>query len=144
MKLKSLISDMELENEYVLVDKDDDLFHVSKVLAREELQEPRKQMQTSILAAYVMDGKKPIGLITKDDILSKAIFHKMDLKKTKAKDIMTYPFFSVDINDDIQVAVNLIIEKNFLTVPILEDGILRGVFTVFDALWSVDKEEAVL
>ena len=144
MKLKSMISDMELENEYVLVKKDDDLLHVSKVLAREDLQEPRKQKQTSILAAYVMDGKKPVGLITKDDVLAKAILNKMDLKKTKAKDIMTYPFFSVDINDEVQTAVNLIIEKNFLTVPILEDGNLRGVFTVFDAIWALEMEEAVI
>ncbi|MHA1894052.1 MAG: CBS domain-containing protein [Candidatus Helarchaeota archaeon] len=137
---------MELENEYVLVDKDDDIVKVSKALAYGTKKRPknRNQKQPSILAAYVMDGKKPIGIISKEDIIEKAVLENKDLTKTKAKDIMTAPFLSVDINDDVQVAFNIILEKNFLTVPILEEEELKGVFTVFDALWALKMDETSL
>ncbi|MHA1785537.1 MAG: CBS domain-containing protein [Candidatus Helarchaeota archaeon] len=146
MKFRLLIKEMELENEYVLVDKDDDIVKVSKALAYGTKKRPknRNQKQPSILAAYVMDGKKPIGIISKEDIIEKAVLENKDLTKTKAKDIMTAPFLSVDINDDVQVAFNIILEKNFLTVPILEEEELKGVFTVFDALWALKMDETSL
>ena len=55
---------------------------------------------------------------------------------------MTHNYQSVDINDDVQDAVNIIVEKGFLTVPILEEGEIKGAFTVFDAIWAVNMEEA--
>ena len=149
MKLKSIIEETKLQNEYVLVDKDDDILTVSRALAYGTKEKPKKKekKQPSILAAYVLDGKKPVGLVTKEDIIEAIVKDGCtisDLEKTKISEIMVHPFSSVDINDEIQDAVNIIMEKNFLTVPILENGELRGVLTVFDALWLLENEEASL
>ncbi|NHI91330.1 MAG: CBS domain-containing protein [Candidatus Lokiarchaeota archaeon] len=149
MKLKSIIKDIQFQNEYVLVNKNDNIFEVSKALAYGTKEKPKKKdkKQFSILAAYVLDGKKPVGLVTKEDIIEIIVKKEniiSDLKKIKISEIMTYPFFSLDVNDEIQDAVNLIMEKNFLTIPVLENGELRGVFTVFDALWLLETEEANL
>lgn len=146
LKLKFMIPETHFENEYVLVDKDDSLIEVSRRLARQDIEriQAAGHQQISILAAYVMDGKKPIGIIVKDDIIDKCILECKDLEKTTAKDIMTSPIESVDVNDEIQDAVNLIVEKNYLSIPILEDEELKGVFTVFDAIWALNMEEANL
>ena len=147
MKLRSIIEETKLQNEYVLVDKNDDILTVSKALAFGTKDRPKnkEKRQPSILAAYVLDGRRPVGLVTKEDIIEKIVKEgctMTDLEKTKISDIMIYPFSSVDIDDEIQVAVNIIMEKNFLTVPILENSELRGVLTVFDALWLLENEEA--
>ena len=149
MKLSSIIKETHLQNEYVLVNKDDNILKVSRALAYGTEKKPKnkEEKQPSILAAYVLDGKKPVGLVTKEDIIETIVKKGCtiaDLENTKISDIMIYPFTSVDINDEIQDAVNIIMEKNFLTIPILENGELRGVFTVFDALWLIEAEEATI
>ena len=69
MKIKFALVDSELENEFIRVNENDSLLEVSEKLAHREVVDlGAEQFQNSILAAYVMDGDKPIGLITKSDI----------------------------------------------------------------------------
>src|SRR4030042_5309185 len=89
---------------------------------------------TPILAAYVMEGDKPVGIIDRDTLLEAIAVQNRDLKETRAKDIMKPPVLFNE-NTPVQDLLNTIIDNGLLTVAIVEDEKLIGIISVFDAFF---------
>jgi predicted transcriptional regulator len=71
------------------------------------------------------DGRV-IGVVTEIDLL-KQIRQGNDLEKLKADEIMTKDPITVDINTPLDNALNIMIEKNIIRIPVTEEGHLVGV-----------------
>ena len=104
----------------VSVSEGDSVIEVAKKL--HEFQERR---------IYVINAKKmPMGIISIVDINDRVVAKGLDLKKTKAKDIMSYPLTLIlDINEDILNAAKKMAEKNNYYCPVVEKGVFKGVAT---------------
>lgn len=112
-----------LQDEFVILHKDESVFEASKKLAA----------RSRILLGCILEEKRPIGVLDEDDILNKVILKGRDPLIVKVGEIMTKTVITVDANAPIDGIIELMIEKGIQAVPILQDNEFFGVFTIFDA-----------
>lgn len=60
---------------------------------------------------------------------------------TTAADVMTSPCIVVDIDDEIEQAATLMMEKHIHALPVLEKGQLAGIVSQFDMVRLIADEE---
>jgi len=81
----------------------------------------------------VVEDRKLVGLVTTYDLF-KHEFDPNKLNTLKVRDIMTRKLATLEPNDKIGSAAEIFLEHLFHAVPIVEDGILRGIVTSFDVM----------
>ena len=90
---------------------------------------------------FVVDKKKfPAGIISIVDINDRIVAKGKDPKKTKAREIMSYPLKLVlDINTSLEEAKKLMIHNNNYYVPVVEKGKLIGLLNYSLILEALNK-----
>jgi len=94
-------------------------------------------------AAKIMDGKnigsllieengKIIGIITERDILRKIVAKGRNPDETSVKDIMTSPLITIDAENSIEEANELISKNKIRRLPVEENGEIVGIITLRD------------
>ena len=76
----------------------------------------------------VVDGNKPLGIITESDILKNLISRKGS-SRDKAEKIMSAPITSLSPRDKLEKASKIIDTKHFRRYPVVDNGILIGIVT---------------
>lgn len=115
----------------VTVNENDSVIDVAKKL--HDFQERR---------IFVIDKNSfPIGIISIVDINDRVVARGKDLKKTKAKDIMSYPIKIVlDINTPIEDAKKKMVLLDNYYCPVVEKDKLKGILN-YSAILEVLKEK---
>ncbi|MCC6017807.1 MAG: CBS domain-containing protein [Candidatus Verstraetearchaeota archaeon] len=80
----------------------------------------------------VLDGGKPVGIVTEEDLISKVLAADRDPKTTKLSDIMTTPLLTIDPDATLSEAAAIMSEKRVRKLPVVRDGIIYGVLTTQD------------
>ncbi len=75
----------------------------------------------------VLDNEKPVGLISATDIATRVVALKKDPEKLKAREIMTSPITTVDVETPLEKAFLIMIQKNTFSIPITKNEKLIGV-----------------
>ena len=129
MATKKLIKDCEI-HPVLTVKLEDDAVTVAKRL--HDFQERR---------IFVVNEKKfPVGIISIVDINDRLVARGKDPKKTKAKEIMTYPVnLIVDLNDSIEEVLKKMIQKDNYYVPVTDKGVIKGLLTYASIMKVLDK-----
>ena len=80
---------------------------------------------------FVVDKKGiPIGVISVVDINDRVVARGVDLKKTKAKDVMSYPLtLIIDINESLSDVAQKMVSRDNYYCPVVAKGILKGILT---------------
>jgi len=88
---------------------------------------------------FVLDKKKyPVGIISIVDINDRVVAKGLDLKKTKAKDIMSYPIKLIaDFEDDLKDIASKMVELDVYYVPVISKGIFKGILTYANLVKSI-------
>jgi CBS domain-containing membrane protein len=82
-----------------------------------------------------------VGLITDRDLLSRALPPEIDLPLTtrqdmlrslKASDVMTTDLETIDVDEGADVAAQLMLDRKYGCLPVLEEGLLAGILTEAD------------
>jgi CBS domain-containing protein len=92
----------------------------------------------------VVDSKsKVVGVVTEFDLLN-AVRQGKDMQTTKADEIMTKPAICAQEDDDLDVIIRKMTEKNIIRLPVIgEDGRLVGVIARADILSRMIEPEFV-
>lgn len=91
---------------------------------------------------YVLDeNNKPVGVISTTDMNNRVVAQGLDSKNTKAKEIMTNPIISIDINFDEKEAYKLCVKNDIALCPITKDEKFIGVITLNELLRNLTKIE---
>lgn len=96
-----------------------------------------KMIRENIGAVIVIERTSPVGIITEKDILERVIVPGLDVYKTPARDIMSKPVKSIEANQTIREALELMREHNIRRLVVLESGSLIGIITERRLLESV-------
>lgn len=88
------------------------------------------------------DEGSVIGVITELDILD-AVLAGKELVKITAGDIMTPEPITVDVNTPLTDVVKIMKEKNFIRLPVTENGKLVGIVARCDILTTLIEPEFV-
>jgi len=103
----------------ITVNENDSAIEVAKKL--HQFQERR---------VFVLSKNLPIGIISIVDINDRLVAQGKDPKKTKAKDIMSYPLnLILDINEPLHEAAKKMVQKDNYYIPVVDKGSLKGLLT---------------
>lgn len=92
----------------------------------------------------VTKDNKPIGIISVTDINNRVVAENKNLKTTKAKNIMTTPIVTMDINEELNKAYITLIKEGILFCPVMEKGKLKGILDLREAMSHLVKLNAKL
>lgn len=95
----------------------------------------KKMSLKHVGALIVIDAdKKPKGMITEKDILSKVIAEELDTKSVLVKDIMSKKIVTMDVSTSFLALSRKMEENGFRRMPIIENGKLVGIITSSDII----------
>jgi CBS domain-containing protein len=75
---------------------------------------------------------QPAGIVTEHDYVEKIVAHSRDSAKTTVAQIMSAPLITIDPDEDLIKASELMHEHNIRRLPVLRDGIVYGSITTKD------------
>ena len=90
----------------------------------------------------INEQSEVVGVVSEFDLV-KAIHKNMSLDKTPIEEIMTKNPRTVDVSEPLENIINIMIEKGYLRIPVIENGKLVGVISRSDILRSYYDSEPV-
>ena len=75
---------------------------------------------------------QPTGIVTEHDYVEKVVAQTRDPAKTTVAQIMSAPLITIDPDEDLIKASELMHEHNIRRLPVLKDGIVYGSITTKD------------
>lgn len=93
-----------------------------------------KMNEREVGSIVILDGKKPVGILTERDILKRIVVERRDPEKTKVGEVMSTPLISAKLEMSLDDAVKIMILKRVKKLPILKDDKLVGIITLFDVV----------
>jgi CBS domain-containing protein len=97
-----------------------------------------------ISSIIVVQGERPVGIITLRDILSKVVVQCLAPQALTARQIMSSPLVTIQESATVEEAVNLMIQQKIKTLPVMDDNKLAGVLTHTDIVFEVTDMVSVL
>ncbi len=80
----------------------------------------------------ILKSGKPIGVVTEYDFVKKALIEKIDPSKNLVGEIMSEPIISVDPDEDLLKASEIMKKNNIRRLTVSKNGILYGIITATD------------
>lgn len=105
--------------------------------------EAAKMMEDAKVGAIiVMENNLPVGIVTDRDFSVKVVAHAYQITEP-IKQIMSSPLFSINSNETIRMAADLMHDKSIRKLVVIDDGKVVGIITATDIvnLLSVSVEE---
>jgi signal-transduction protein with cAMP-binding, CBS, and nucleotidyltransferase domain len=106
-----------------------DVLTLDKSTSLQDAAENMKKL--SIGCVIVTDGNKPVGIITERDFVTKIAAEGRPLF-TEIKEVMSVPLITIDGEDTIWEASELMKEKSIHKLPVKEDDKITGIVTTSD------------
>lgn len=92
-------------------------------------------------SVVVVDGDKPIGILTDRDIMTKVVVERKDPQTVKVKDIMASPVVTISVEKDIVDVTKLMSTHGVRRFPVIDsDGRIIGVIALDDILVFLGEE----
>jgi len=82
----------------------------------------------------VVQGRRPVGIITEGDVLQKCVVRCLDPRICKAKDIMTTPTVTGQEDLLLEQAASLMVTHKIRRIPIVHGTDLVGIITATDLM----------
>ncbi|RLF18909.1 MAG: signal transduction protein [Thermoprotei archaeon] len=96
-------------------------------------------LEKGIGSVIVMEGEKPVGIMTERDILKRVVVKGLDPATTKVKEVMSSPLVTVKADTYIVDASRIMAEKNIRRLLVVEDSKAVGIVTEKDLLRALNS-----
>jgi len=94
--------------------------------------EAAKMMEdTKVGAVIVMEKNTPIGIVTDRDFAIKVAAHAYQIT-TPVKQIMSSPLFSINSDESVRTAADLMYDRGIRKLPVIDDEKVVGIITATD------------
>ncbi|MCS7130423.1 MAG: CBS domain-containing protein [Archaeoglobaceae archaeon] len=95
----------------------------------------KKMMEYGVGSAVIMDGNKPVGIVTEKDLISKVVAKNKTPSSVKVKEVMSSPLITIKPTTSIREAANIMMKRGIRRLPVVNDsGELVGIITDNDIL----------
>jgi CBS domain-containing protein len=88
-----------------------------------------KMIKENVGAVVVVEEGKPVGIVTEKDLLDKVITPKKDLHLTLARDLMSKPVISIELDRPLEEAMSLMRKYDIKRVVVTKEGTFYGLVT---------------
>ena len=94
--------------------------------------EAAKMMEdTKVGAVIVMENNTPVGIVTDRDFAIKVVAHAYPIT-TPVKQIMSSPLFSINSDESVRTAADLMYDRGIRKLPVIDDEKVVGIITATD------------
>lgn len=97
--------------------------------------------EKNIGAVLVMNGDELLGIFSERDYARKVILEGRSSKTTTVQELMTTKVYCIDPTRTIQDVMQLMNERRFRHLPVLEDDKVIGVLSISDVVRGVISEQ---
>lgn len=105
---------------------------VVSVDASMTINESAKMMEDAKVGAIiVMENNSPLGIVTDRDFAIKAVAHVYPIT-SQIKQIMSSPLFSINPDESIRTAADLMHDRRILKLPVVDNENVVGIITARD------------
>ena len=105
----------------------------SKIMAKED-----------VGSLLVVEGSRPIGIVTREDIVAKITAKDLKASEIKIKDIMSTKIISSTPDEDISVAARKMSKYGFERLPVINMGKLVGIISAREIVKVAPAEIEIL
>ena len=77
----------------------------------------------------VLKDGRPTGIVTEHDFVYKVIARELDPAKVSVSEVMSSPIITIDPDEDLLKASELMQKYSIRRLPVVKDGIIYGVVT---------------
>ncbi len=96
------------------------------------INETAKMMEDAkVGAVIVMEDNVPVGIVTDRDFSVKVAAHAYQITEP-VKQIMSSPLFSINSDEPVRIAADLMHERKIRKLPVIDDGKVVGIITATD------------
>jgi len=96
------------------------------------INEAAKMMEDAkVGAVIVMENNTPVGIVTDKDFAVKVVAHAYNVS-TPVKQIMSTPLLSINSDESVRTAADLMHERGVRKLPVIDDETVVGIITATD------------
>ncbi|MFH0831294.1 MAG: CBS domain-containing protein [archaeon] len=85
--------------------------------------------EKDVTTLFVVEKQKVIGIITDMDVIKRCVVQNKKAGEMNAKEIMTSKLITVEADDNIEYAVNVMQENKIRRMPVVSKGRFIGIIT---------------
>jgi CBS domain-containing protein len=100
--------------------------------------------EREIGAVLVMEGDKPVGILSERDYARQVILKGRTSKDTPVREIMSTRLVYVRMEQTVEDCMALMTDKRIRHLPVLDEGRLLGVLSIGDVVKAVISEKQFL
>ncbi len=94
------------------------------------VQEGSEMMRKEDVGSLIIcEGNKPVGIVTREDVVNKVASKDMKASEVKLKDIMNAPLVTVEPEQDLADAARKMTKYGYERLPVVEMGKLIGIIS---------------
>jgi CBS domain-containing protein len=103
-----------------------------------------KMNKFRIGSVIVTNNGRPVGIITERNILERIVEPRLDPSSVRAKDIMSAPLITVDLNAAVEEAAQIMARKGIKKLPVVDGGKVVGVVSTSDIVRTSPTQLGIL
>ena len=93
-----------------------------------------RMLKHKVGSVIVKEDERVVGVITKGDILRKAILLGVDAREVSCKEVMTAPVLTIDPDVPVEEAAKMMTQHNVSKLPVIKKEKLVGIITSSDII----------
>lgn len=94
----------------------------------------KKMNKFGIGSVVVMQGNRPVGIVTERDVLKRIVEPCMDPRVVSVREVMSAPLTTIESTVSIEDAARLMAREKIKKLPVMEKGKLTGIVTSTDLM----------
>ncbi len=95
----------------------------------------------NIGAVLVIDAEKLSGIFSERDYARKIVLKGLSSEGTRVSEVMTANVITVEMEDKLEVAMQIMSDKHIRHLPVMDGGVLSGIISINDVVSSIMKEQ---
>lgn len=92
----------------------------------------------------ICENYKPVGIVTREDIVNKIVAKNVDASKTLLKDVMTKEIVSCSSTDDLRDVAHKMSKHGYERIPVIDSGKLVGIISTREIAKVAPQEIEIL